>query len=134
MRNPVVLCVDDDPGMCEFYQAMLSGIGYEPILASDGHQALNVCQFRRNLDLVILDLEMPGMDGNQLAERIKMLDPLLPVMMVSGSNPELMEISPCIDAAIMKGVPIRNILNQIVLLLEKREAVASSLAELSSVS
>ena len=121
----MVLCVDDDPGMRELYQTMLSRNGYEAILADSGHEALSVCQFGGNLDLVILDLEMPGMDGNELAERLKMLNPLLPIMMVSGSDPQSEELSPYIDAAIMKGVPIRNILDRIGLLLAEREVPAT---------
>jgi len=120
MRDPVVLCVDDDPGMRELYQAMLNRNGYEAITVDNAYHALTVCQFKGNLDLVIVDLEMPGMDGNELAERLKMLNPLLPIMMVSGSNPETEELSPHIDAAVMKGVPIRNILDRIGLLLSER--------------
>ena len=121
MRDPVVLCVDDDPGMRELYQEMLSRNGYEAITVDNGYHALTVCQFKGNLDLVIVDLEMPGMDGNELAERLKMLNPLLPIMMVSGTNPDFEQTSPYIDAAIMKGVPIRNILDRIGLLLAERE-------------
>lgn len=120
MRDPVVLCVDDDPGMRELYQAMLNRNGYEVITVDNAYHALTVCQFKANLDLVIVDLEMPGMDGNELAERLKMLNPLLPIMMVSGSNPETEELSPHIDAAVMKGVPIRSILDRIGLLLTER--------------
>lgn len=121
MENRVVLCVDDDPGIRELYQAMLSRNGYEAITVGDGPQALTVCQFNGNVDLVIVDLEMPGMDGIELAEQLKMLNPLLPIMMVSGSNPAAEEISPYVDAAVMKGVPIRNILDRIGLLLAERE-------------
>jgi len=120
MENRVVLCVDDDPGIRELYQAMLSRNGYEAITVGDGSQALTAYQFNENVDLVIVDLEMPGMNGYELAERLKMLNPLLPIMMVSGSNPFDEDISPHIDAAVMKGVPIRNILDRIGLLLDER--------------
>ena len=125
MENPVVLCVDDDPGMRELYAAMLSRNGYEAITVGNGHQALTVCQFNANVDLAIVDLEMPEMDGNELAERLKTLNPLLPIMMVSGSNPELEEISPYIDAAVMKGAPIRNLLDRIGMLLADRRGPAA---------
>ncbi len=121
MRDFVVLCVDDDPGMRELYQAMLSRNGYEAIAVSDAFQALTVCQFTGNIDIVVVDLEMPGMNGYELAERLKTLNPLLPVVMVSSSDPELEEMSPFVDAAIRKGVPIRNILDRIELLLAERE-------------
>ena len=117
MRDSVVLCVDDDPGIRELYQTMLSRNGYEAITVSDAYQALTVYRFAGNVDIAIVDLEMPGMNGYELAERLKMLDPALPIVMVSSSDPELEEMSPFVDAAIRKGVPIRNILDRIELLL-----------------
>lgn len=123
MKDSVVLCVDDDPGIRELYQAMLNRNGYEIIAVSDAYQALTVYQFAGNVDIAILDLEMPGMNGYELAERLKMLNPLLPIVMVSSTDPELEEMSPFVDAAIRKGVPIRNILDRIELLLAEREGL-----------
>jgi len=121
MKDPVVLCVDDDPGIRELYQAMLSQNGYEAIAVGNAYQALTVCQFSGNVDIVIVDLEMPGMNGYDLAERLKMLNPLLPIVMVSSNDPEMEEMSPFVDAALRKGVPIRDILDRIELLLAERE-------------
>jgi CheY-like chemotaxis protein len=116
-RDSVVLCVDDDPGIRELYQAMFSRNGYEAIAVSDAYQALRVYQFAGNVDIAVVDLEMPGMNGYELAERLKTLNPSLPIVMVSSSDPEMEEMSPFVDAAIRKGVPIRNILDRIELLL-----------------
>ncbi len=127
MKDPVVLCVDDDPGMRGLYEAMLGRNGYEVIAVSNGHHALAVYQFGTNIDAVVLDCEMPGMNGYELAERLKELNPLLPIIMVSGTNPELEEMSPFVDASLMKGVPIRNILDRIELLLSERQEHASQL-------
>ena len=121
MPDPVVLCVDDDPGMRGLYEAMFGRNGYQVIVVSNGDHALTVYQFARNVDAVVLDREMPGMDGDELAERLKQLNPLLPILMVSGTNPEIEEMSPFVDAALAKGVPIRNILDRIELLLAERE-------------
>jgi CheY-like chemotaxis protein len=121
MSDPVVLCVDDDPGMRGLYEAMFGRNGYQAIVVSNGDHALTVYQFARNVDAVVLDREMPGMDGDELAERLKRLNPLLPILMVSGSNPEIEEMSPFVDASLAKGVPIRNILDRIELLLAERE-------------
>lgn len=121
MKDPVVLCVDDDPGMRDLYRAMLSHNGYEAIAVGNAYQALAVCQFSRNIDIAIVDLQMPGMNGYELAERLKALNPALPIVMVSSYDPEIEEMFPFIDAAIQKGVPIRNILNRIELLLAERD-------------
>ena len=128
MPDPVVLCVDDDPGMRCLYEAMFGRSGYEVIVVSNGDHALTVYQFAKNVDAVILDREMPGMDGDELAERLKQLNPLLPILMVSGTNPELEEMSPFVDASLAKGVPIRNILDRVELLLAEREQPAEHVA------
>ncbi len=121
MKDPVVLCVDDDPGMRGLYEAMLGRNGYQVITVSNGYHALTAYQFSGDVDAVVLDCEMPGMNGYELAERLKELNPLLPIVMVSGTNPEMEEMSPFVDASIMKGVPIRNILDRIEMLLEERQ-------------
>jgi len=113
--------------MRELYQAMLSRNGYEAITVGNADHALTVCQFKRKVDLVIVDLEMPGMDGNELAEQLKLRNPLLPIMLVSGSNPEAEEVSPYIDAVVMKGSPLRSILDRIGLLLAERQNLASEI-------
>jgi CheY-like chemotaxis protein len=122
MKDPLVLCVDDDPGIRGLYEAVLGRNGYEVIAVSNGTHALTIYEFGAKVDAVVLDLEMPGMNGFELAERLKALNPLLPILMVSGSNPESEKTCPFVDAAIMKGVPIRNILDRIeTLIAERRE-------------
>jgi CheY-like chemotaxis protein len=120
MKDPLVLCVDDDPGIRGLYEAVLTRNGYEVIAVSNGTHALTVYEFGAKVDAVVLDLEMPGMNGFELAERLKALNPLLPILMVSGSNPEEEKLSPYVDAAIGKGVPIRNILDRIETLIAER--------------
>ena len=118
MRCPTVLCVDDDAGIRELYGALLGQNGYEVLAASSGHHALHVFQDKREqIDAVILDYEMPGMNGLELAASLKQHEPTLPVLMVSGSHPELDEMTPFVDAAMGKGVPLRSILERLQLLL-----------------
>ena len=90
MKCPTVLCVDDDAGIRELYGALLGRNGYEVLSASDGRHALHVFQCKeREIDAVILDYEMPGMNGLELAAWLKQRQPSLPVMMISGSHPLL---------------------------------------------
>jgi CheY-like chemotaxis protein len=118
MKSPTVLCVDDDAGIRELYGALLSQNGYEVLAASNGRHALHVFQAKEEeIDAVILDYEMPGMNGLELAAWLKQRDPTLPVIMVSGSHHELEEMVPFVDAAMGKGVPLRNILDRLELLL-----------------
>jgi CheY-like chemotaxis protein len=118
MKSPTVLCVDDDARFRELYGKLLRLNGYEVIAASNGRHALHVFDAKdKEIDAVILDYEMPGMNGLELAEGLKQRQPTLPVIMVSGAHPELEEMAPFVDAATGKGVPLRHILDRLELLL-----------------
>jgi len=118
MKCPTVLCVDDDAGMRELYEALLRRYGYEVLAASNGHHALHVFQANRNeIDAVILDYEMPEMNGLELAVHLKNRNPTLPVIMISGSPPMLEDMMPFVDAAMSKGVSVRNIVDRLELLI-----------------
>src|SRR6266496_1782019 len=90
MKNSTLLCVDDDLGILEFYETMLGSNGYHVLLAQDGRQALAVFQEKvKEIDAVISDYEMPGMNGIELAAELKRYNSSLPVIMISGCLPFL---------------------------------------------
>jgi len=118
MKSLTVMCVDDDAGIRELYGALLGLNGYEVVAASSGHHALHVFESReKDIDAVILDYEMPGMNGLELATWLKQRAPTLPVMMISGSHPELEDMVPFVDATVGKGGPLRHILERLQVLL-----------------
>jgi len=118
MKSLTVMCVDDDAGIRELYGALLGQNGYEVIAASSGRHALHVFETKEHeIDAVILDYEMPGMNGLELATWLKQRHPTLPVIMVSGSHPDLEQMAPFVDAAMGKGVPLRHILDRLQVLL-----------------
>ncbi len=103
MKALTVMCVDDDAGIRELYGALLGQNGYEVIAASNGRHALHVFESKEEeIDAVILDYEMPGMNGLELATWLKQRHPTLPVLMVSGSHPDLEQMAPFVDATIGK--------------------------------
>src|SRR5258708_28646550 len=83
----VVLVVDDGLANRELVQAYLSGLDCEVRLASDGASALEQIQ-QEPPDLVLLDVQMPGMDGYEVCRRIKAgpRGRLLPVVMITALN------------------------------------------------
>jgi DNA-binding NtrC family response regulator len=120
MNRPTLLCVDDDAGIRELYEAMLGTYGYEVLVAEGGLQALNLFRSRtKEIDAVISDYEMPGMNGAQLAAELKRYDPEIPVIVISGS-PALEEIPYFVDAAVPKGASVEKIVDHIEVLLEAR--------------
>src|SRR5438270_1632573 len=83
-RPPRILAVDDQPINLELLAAYLGGVDCELTIARDGFEALGQIA-RRQPDLVLLDVVMPGMDGFEVCRRIK-ADPanrLLPVVLVT---------------------------------------------------
>lgn len=68
--NPVILCVDDEPGNLKLLERTLGTSGYQVIKASDGREALEIIG-SRTVDLVLTDVMMPGIDGFETCRRIK---------------------------------------------------------------
>ena len=81
MARPVILVVDDDPGVRESFRLILED-HYEVVDVPDGPQALDVLRASQ-VDLVLLDIRLPEMDGIEVLERIKALDESLEVILVT---------------------------------------------------
>ena len=67
---PRILCVDDEPLNLSLLEAVLAPRGYEVVLVTNGPDALEKIKSER-IDLCLLDLMMPGMDGFEVCRRIK---------------------------------------------------------------
>ncbi|MFH1458712.1 MAG: response regulator [Candidatus Omnitrophota bacterium] len=65
-----ILIVDDEPESREILKKKLEQNQYEAITASGGQEALGICQAQK-VDLILLDIAMPGMDGYQTCEKLK---------------------------------------------------------------
>jgi two-component system response regulator PilR (NtrC family) len=77
-----ILVVDDDRGMREFLEIMLSREGYSVLSASGGKEALGLCR-RNRFDLVITDLKMPGIDGIDIMKAVKEISPETMVILIT---------------------------------------------------
>jgi DNA-binding NtrC family response regulator len=74
-----VLVVDDEPDMVANCERILSAAGLKTISTTDPHAALEALEAERP-DLLLSDLKMPGLDGMQLLQRAKSVDPNMPVI------------------------------------------------------
>ncbi len=82
----VVLVVDDDETVRTVTRRMLEQAGFSVILAADGAQALEIYQSTPAVALVIMDMTMPRMDGEQCFRELRRLDPAVRVLLTSGYN------------------------------------------------
>ena len=82
-----ILCVDDNEQILSVRTFLLETRGYRVIAVHNAQEALTVLDqyLPGTLDLILCDLIMPQMDGNELVRRAKQLHPGLPAMIVSGT-------------------------------------------------
>jgi CheY-like chemotaxis protein len=85
-----ILVIDDDVRDRGLVAAVLEERGYEVMLADTGGAGLTLCH-RRTPDAVVLDLDMPGIDGRSILGQLRILHPTLPVVVFSGHSTEEVE-------------------------------------------
>ncbi|GJD57497.1 response regulator [Methylobacterium dankookense] len=104
-ERPVVLVVDDDEAVREITVTRLSEAGYQIHEAGSGSAALRVLAEGTDIDLVVLDFAMPGMNGAEAACEIRRHRPALPVIFATGyaDRTALMQVeSVCEDRIVQK--------------------------------
>jgi PAS domain S-box-containing protein len=79
-----VLLVDDEPMVRETLAAGLEGVGFVPIMAAGGAEALALLAAGAPIDIVVTDYAMPGMDGLTLVRKVRAARPDLPVLLLTG--------------------------------------------------
>ena len=80
-----VLLVDDEEMILDVGRMMLERLGYRVLTATGGKEAIDLYQKEREkIDLVILDMIMPGMGGGETYDQLKAVDPEVPVLLSSG--------------------------------------------------
>ena len=93
-----VMVVDDEELIRKVASRMLDGLGYEVITAKNGREAVELFEPRREeISLVILDLRMPVMDGEETFKALREIEPTLPILISTGETDdqvanELMEL------------------------------------------
>lgn len=88
-QSPNVLLVEDSPTQAELIAAQLSQYGIQVIVASDGAQGLRMVAAQLP-DLIVLDVNMPKMDGYQMCQRIRrdLETADIPIIMFTAANSE----------------------------------------------
>jgi CheY-like chemotaxis protein len=79
-----ILLVDDEPLVVAFIGAVAKSLGFRIEAAKDGPEALWLFAMDPNIDALVTDVRMPGMDGFELAETLRAKRPGLPILIISG--------------------------------------------------
>ena len=106
-----ILCIDDDRSILELRRHVLESSGYDVLLAPSGQDGLRLAS-RGEIDLVILDYMMPGMDGAEVAESLKSVFPKLPVIAMSSVQVPV-RMAATVDACIPKGQRVEVLLSAV---------------------
>jgi len=121
--NEHILLIDDEEQIVSMEQQMLENLGYEVTARTDSNEALKEFSEKpQNFDLVITDMTMPHMTGDELAQKLLDIKPDIPVILCTGFNEDITEekaLSMGIQKFVMKPVikndlatTIRTVLDQ----------------------
>lgn len=80
-----ILVVEDDINTRKLMKAILAGNGYSAITAADGIEALKILD-KQHIDLIVMDIMIPGMDGYELTRQLRESDYSLPILMVTAKQ------------------------------------------------
>jgi len=82
VSRPVILCIDDEDLGLEIRKMVLEREGFTVLIAKDGQSGISVFDTEQ-IDAVVLDYAMPGMDGGKVAAILRQRRPDIPIMMLS---------------------------------------------------
>ena len=80
-----ILVADDNRGFAELVAATLEEAGYDVVTAATGLAAV-ACVEKGDVEMAVLDVLMPGISGDAVADRLRQLDPELPVLLMTGAD------------------------------------------------
>jgi len=103
-RKATILCIDDHWNGLIGRKKFLEQNGYEVLEASGGDEGLKVF-LSRNVDAVVLDYQMPGMNGDVVAARMKRIKSQVPIMLLSAYGPLPKSKLKAVDSFLSKSQP-----------------------------
>ena len=115
-----VLVVDDEEPIRKFVDRVLQDAGHQTVLASDGPEAIERASKLASLDILVTDVMMPLMAGDELARRLRQLQPSLKVLYLTGYVDNLFKEKVTLwedEAYLDKPCSIKGLLEAVSLLL-----------------
>jgi two-component system, cell cycle sensor histidine kinase and response regulator CckA len=118
-----ILIVDDEESVRKFVDRVLRDAGYKTALASDGPEAIEVASKLESLDILVTDVMMPEMQGDELARRLRQNEPQLKVLYLTGYSDRLFKDKITLwqdEAFLDKPCSVKGLLEAVSLLLYGR--------------
>ncbi len=102
-HSPAVLCIDDNVLGLAVRKAMLESLDYRVFTAENGPEGLEIAS-KEDIDLVILDYQMPEMDGGEVAEQLRSRCSHIPILLLSGFPGRIpRSLLAAVDGFVLKG-------------------------------
>lgn len=95
--DKTVLVVEDNPISFKLMYAVLNQVKTNVVHAVNGREAIELCETDRHFDLVMMDMQMPEIDGKEATRRIKVIRPDLPIIATT-ANSYQDDASACLNA------------------------------------
>jgi DNA-binding response OmpR family regulator len=135
--KPVILVIDDDKDMLQLVGLMLKRIDVETIPMADGALALEWLSSAEHLDMVIIDLMMPGLNGLEVIRRIRSSSKFdrIPVLILSArADPNSIRygLDHGADGYVMKPYLANTLTTRVKMLLGQKHQVASAAKNVTS--
>ena len=127
--NVSVLIVDDEEPVRKFVERVLSDAGYRTAVAGDGPEAIEVASTLDSLDVLVTDVMMPQMQGDELARRLRQTEPGVKVLYLTGYSDRLFKDKITLwedEAFLDKPCSVKGLLQAVSLLLFGRLDTASN--------
>jgi two-component system cell cycle sensor histidine kinase/response regulator CckA len=121
-RGVSVLLVEDQEAVRKFARLALRHHGHEVCDADSGESAMTILAGGRHFDVLVTDVTMPGIDGRELAARVRALQPGIAIVLMSGYAPDAEHIDP-IERSVFLAKPFPP--NELLAAMEKALQVAT---------
>ena len=97
-----ILCVDDEPIGLKVRKMLLERAGYHVFSALDGPKGIEIFS-TEHIEVVVLDFSMPGMDGGEVASRMRQIKPEVPILMLSAYTSLPADVASLVTLSMTKG-------------------------------
>ena len=119
-RQKTLLCIDDNQSSLKICKIILEDFGYKVLTSSGAREGLEVLR-RMPIDAVILDYQMPEMNGELVAAEMKRTKPRVPILMLSGWVSLRESALLLVDEFVAKGDPVEFLLLAVQQVLSRNE-------------